>query len=183
MEKKQPKGLKELWRKFLVAIKRRPQMIPLVAFAVAFIFYSFNLTHISDTTSRIQETGMGLAGFVTMLLSLLSLLCCMNAFPYRKKVNVPMLVLMVVMVAIILYADFYYRGCILKGIQGGVTVTQNTIYIKYAYDRVGIHMILLAVGLALTALLPVYKKLLRKINTSVDVGDNGQMATIDIAED
>lgn len=182
-EKKQPKGLKEVWRKFLVAIKRRPQMIPLVAFVVAFLYYSLNLTHVSNTTARIQGSGMGLAGFATMLFSMLSLLCCLNAFPYRKKTNVPMLVLTIVMVCIIIFADYYYTSTIIAAINGGISVTQNTIYIKYAYDRLHIHMVMLFVGLALTALLPVYKKWLKKINTTVDVGDNGKLDAIDISEE
>ena len=91
---KNPSGLKEFWRKRLVSLKRKPHMIPLVVMAIAFLYYSLNLTHISDTTARIQGQGMGLAGFATMLFSMLSLVCFLNAFPHRKKVNIPMLVLM-----------------------------------------------------------------------------------------
>ena len=64
--------LKEMWRKFLVAIKRRPQMIPLAVLVIAFLFYSLNMSNISNTTARIQGAGMGLAGFTTMLISMLS---------------------------------------------------------------------------------------------------------------
>ena len=128
------KGLKESFRKLLVSLKRRPHMIPLLVFALAFLVYSLNLMNISDTTAKIQGKGMGLCGFATMLFSLLSLLCFLNAFPHRKRVNVPMLVLSFLMV-----------------------------------------------GVVLTALLPVYSKLLRKINTSVSVEDNGKLDAIDIS--
>ena len=62
VEKKKNGGLKEVWRKFLVSIKRRPQMIPLAVLVIAFVFYSPHLMYISDTTARIQGPGMGLAG-------------------------------------------------------------------------------------------------------------------------
>ena len=44
-----------------------------------------------------------------------------------------------------------------------------------------IHIGILVAGVVLTVLLPVYSKLLRKIKTSIDVGDNGSMDAIDIS--
>ena len=41
--------------------------------------------------------------------------------------------------------------------------------------------VILIVGVVLTALLPLYSKLLRKINTSVSVEDNGKLDAIDIS--
>lgn len=183
MEKKNG-GLKEAWRKFLVSLKRRPQNIPLVALVVAFVFYSLNLMHISDTTARIQGPGMGLAGFATMLFSMLSFMCFLNAFPYRKKPNVPMVVLMFVLLGIVIFADSYYISAILAAVnraENPITVTQSTIYIAKAYSNLYIHIVLLCVAIALVLLLPVYSKLLRKIKTSIDVGDNGSMEAIDLS--
>ena len=183
MGKKKSGGLKEIWRKFLVAIKRRPQMIPMAVVIVAFLFYSMNLMHISDTTARIQGPGMGLAGFATMLLSMLSFMCFLNAFPYRKKVNKPMLVLMLAMFAIIIFADCYYMSLIWNAVSGenAIVVNESTMYIKYAYDNLRIHVGILAVAIVLIALLPVYSKMLRKIKTSIDVEGNGDMGAIDIS--
>ena len=175
---------KERWRKFLVAIKRRPQMIPLAAFVVAFLFYSLNMMYISDTTARIQGAGMGLAGFATMLFSMLSFMCFLNAFPYRKKPNMPMVVLMFAMIAIVIFSDVYYMMVIygaVTRVDNPIAVTESTIYILRAYNYLNIHIIILAVAVVLTLLLPVYSKLLRKIKTSIDVGDNGNMGTIDIS--
>jgi hypothetical protein len=108
------KGLKESFRKLLVSLKRRPHMIPLLVFALAFLVYSLNLMNISDTTAKIQGKGMGLCGFATMLFSMLSLVCFLNAFPYRKKTNIPMLILMLVMVGLVIYCDIYYGGAITR---------------------------------------------------------------------
>ena len=176
--------LKERWRKFLVSLKRRPQMIPLLVFVAAFVFYSMNLMHISDTTARIQGAGMGLAGFATMLLSMLSFMCFLNAFPYRKKPNIPMVALMFAMLAIVIFADVYYINAILTAVnrpENPIVVTEATAYIAYAEWYLEIHIVILIAGIVLTALLPVYSKLLRKIKTSIDVGDNGSMEAIDIS--
>lgn len=89
MKKKQPGGLKEIWRKFLVALKRRPSMIPLAVIVAAFLVYSLNLMYVSDTTSLIQGANMGLAGFATMLFSMLSFLVFTaarhNTFPVCSR--------------------------------------------------------------------------------------------------
>ena len=184
MEKKTNGGLKEVWRKFLVSIKRRPQMIPLAVLTVGFLFYSLNLMYISDTTARIQGPGMGLAGFATMLFSMLSFMCFLNAFPYRKKPNMPMVILMFALLAIVIFADVYYISAIwtaITRVDNPIKVTQETSYIAFAEYYLRIHIIILAIGIVLTLLLPVYSKWLRKIKTSIDVGDNGDMAAIDIS--
>lgn len=184
MEKKQPKGLKEIWRKFLVSIKRRPQLIPLVALLAAFLVYSLNLTQISNTTALIQGSNMGLAGFATMLFSMLSLLVFLNTFPYRKKTNVTMLVILFVMLAIIAFSDVYYLNAITAAVtkaENAIKITQATSYIAYAQYYLQVHLIILAVAVVLIVLLPVYRKLLRKIKTSIDVSDNGEMGAIDIS--
>lgn len=175
---------KERWRKFLVSLKRRPQMIPLAVLVVAFLFYSLNLMYISDTTARIQGPGMGLAGFATMLFSMLAFVCFLNAFPYRKKPNMPMVVLMFALLAIVIFADAYYISAIWSAISrpdNPIKVTVETSYIAFAEYYLRIHIGILAVGIVLTALLPVYSKWLRKIKTSIDVVDNGSMEAIDIS--
>ena len=179
-------GLKEAWRKFLVAIKRRPQMIPLTVLVVAFLVYSLNLMHVSDTTAKIQGAGMGLSGFATMLFSMLSMVCFMNAFPYRKKVNKPMLILMFLMLGVVIFADVYYLGRIdaaLNRAANPITITASTLYIAYAQWYIRMHIIILAVAIVLIILLPVYSKLIRKIKTSVEVMDNGAMDEIEISGD
>lgn len=181
---KKNRGLKEVWRKFMVALKRRPQMIPLAVLAAGFLFYSLNLMYISDTTARIQGPGMGLAGFAAMLFSMLSFMCFLNAFPYRKKPHMPMVILMFVLLAIVIGSDAYYISAIWSAItrpDNPIKVTADTAYIAYAEYYLRIHIGILAVGVVLTLLLPVYSKWLRKIKTSIEVEDNGTMAAIDIS--
>ena len=180
----QPKGFKEFIRKRIVALKRKPQTIALIAFAVAFVYYSLNLTKISDTTAYINLPGMGLAGFATMLFSILLMVCFFNAFPHRKKVNVPMLALMFVLVGIIIYAGIFYQARITEALTrevNPITVTADKSYIAAAQSMLSVHRIILIVGVALVVTLPLYSKALRKINTNVEVEENENMGAIDIS--
>ena len=184
--KRKPNPVKEMVRKFIVSLKRRPQMIPLAVFVVAFLVYTLNLSQISDTTAKLQSSGMGLAGFAVMLFSMLSMVSFMNAFPYRKPVNKPMLIIMFVMNAIIIFADIFYIGAV-SGVQDNpatrVAITMDTLYIAYAQYYLQMHIIILAIAIVLTVLLPVYSKLLRKINTNIEVEGNTDMGAIDLAGD
>lgn len=184
--KKQGGGLKEVWRKIMVALKRRPFNIPMVALVITFLYYALHLSTISNTTAKIQGSGMGFAGFVTMLVSMLSYMVFINTFQYRKPVNKPMLALLIVMFGIIAFADIYYRNQIFAAIQrpvNPIVVTQNTIYIAYAEYYLRIHLILLAITLVLILTLPIYAKALRKVKTSIEVEDNGSLGAIDISGD
>ena len=179
-----PSGFREFLRKRLVALKRKPQTIALLMLAIAFLYYSLNLTQISNTTARVQGPGMGLSGFATMLFSMLSLVCFLNAFPHRKKVNVPMLVLMLLMTGIVLYCDYYYGMRITAAItrtENPIDPTGNNIFITNAANMLRVHTVLVIIGLGLVALLPVYSKMLRKINTNIEVEENTEMGRIDLS--
>ena len=184
--KRKPNPLKEMVRKFIVSLKRRPQMIPLVVFVIAFLVYTLNLSQVSNTTAKLQSSGMGLAGFAVMLFSMLSMVSFMNAFPYRKPVNKPMLILMFVMNAIIIFADVFYINAV-NAVQGNeatrVAITKDTLYIAYSQYYLQMHIIVLAIAIVLTVLLPVYSRLLRKINTNIEVEGNADMGEIDLAGD
>lgn len=107
----------EFVRKRIVGLKRKPQMIPLVVLAIAFIYYSFNLTIISNTTAYVQGVGMGLAGFAIMLLSVLLLVCLLNAYPRRQKPKALMLGVMYAMIACVFVGSFVYTARIDEAIQ------------------------------------------------------------------
>lgn len=185
-KKNQPGGLKEFFRKLMVSLKRKPQTIPMLILGIGFLYYSLNLTHISDTTAKIQLTGMGLCGFCTMLFSLLSFVCFMNAYPHRKKTNIPMLVLMFVMLGIIFFCDTHYSAQITKAITRAdhpIVVNAGTAYIEKARQMLIVHRIILAIGAVMTLLVPVMRKLFKKINTSLEVEDNGRMDDIILSEE
>ncbi len=139
----------------------------------------------SNTTAKIQGTGMGLCQFCMMLFSLLSMVCMLNSFPKRKKPNYPMIVLMFVMFAVIIYCDIHYTNAIMAALtraESPIVLDVNTIYIANAYNMLGTFIVMIGITAVLVLTLPLYSKLLKKINTSVDVEDNGNMAAIEINE-
>lgn len=177
--------MKELIRKKIAGLKRNPAVIPLLSLAIAFLFYSLNMTLVSNTTAKIQGSGMGLSGFCTTLFSILSMVCVLNAFPRRKKPVVPMVVLLYVLMAVIVFCDIHYIGRITAALTREVSpiqITASTAYIPKARTMLIAHIVLMSISGALTALLPVYSKLLKKINTSVVVEDNGNMDAIELSE-
>jgi len=58
----------------------------------------------------------------------------------------------------------------------------NTIYIADAYNMLQTFIILIGITAGLVVTLPVYSKWIRKIKTSVEVEDNGDMAEIEISD-
>ena len=180
----QPSAMPEFIRKRLVSLKRKPQTIPLIVLVFAFVYYSFNLSAIANTTALINGPHMGLSGFCTMLFSALSLVCFLNAFPHRKKTNVPMLVLTCLMLALLIYCDFYYGQRITIALtreESPIVITAKNAFVTVAQQVISVHMILLFVGGALLLLKPVYAALLRKINTNIDIAGNSGMTAIDIS--
>ena len=179
-------GLKEFFRKQIVTLKRKPQTIPLLVLAIGFLVYSLNLTDVSDTTAKIQLAGMGLSGFCTMLFSLLSFVCFLNAYPHRKKTNIPMLVLMFLMLGVLIYCDTYYASCITKAITRAdhpIVIDANTAYIPQAYSMLMAHRIIVAAGAVLTLLVPVLRKLLRKIDTSLPVEEGSVSGSLELSDE
>lgn len=179
-------GVKEGVRKFLVTLKRNPQYIPLVMLFISFLAYSLNLTSISDTTAKIYGNNMGLCAFVSMLFSILSFVCMLNAFPKRQKPNIFMIVLMMVMYAVVIFADATYLTRIIEATtraEHAIQITTDTIYILEAKRVMIAHIVLVSLTATCVVLEPVFAKLLKKINTSIEVEDNGEIQNIDLTED
>ena len=174
-------GFSEFIRKSIVSLKRKPETIAMVVLVIAFLVYSLNLTYISHTTARIQGPGMGLYGFNTILLSMLSFVCFTSSYPRRKKPNYLMIGLMFVMFIIIIFCDIKYKGLITSALTRGENPIKEEDYITKAAKALNAHIIILIIGAALVALRPVYAKMIRSIKTSIEVEDSGNMAAIDIA--
>ena len=180
------RGIKEAVRKFFVSLKRSPQNIIFAVMIISFLIYSFNLTSIANTTTRINSPNMGQCEFAGMLLSILSFVCFLRSFPKRQKANKLMLGLMVFMLAAIVFADAVYALRIdqaLTRAESPITITRDTVYIWYARNVMETHIVLTCVSILLIATLPLYSKLIRKINTSIDVEGNEDIAAIDISEE
>ena len=185
--------IKERVRKFFVVLKKNPQSIPLVALLVAFLQFSLNLTSISNTTaklvsSRLEGTNAGLAAFITMLLTILSFVCMLNAFPKRQKPKVGMILLKMVMYGIIIFANIHYLSCISYALNteinpNPIIISNEVSYILTARDTLSLNIVLIGITMVLVLVEPIIAKLLKKINTSIDVESNGDIGNIDIAEE
>lgn len=183
---KQRRGFKEFVRKFFVSLKRSPSTIPLVATVVAFLFYSLNLASISNTTVKINTNNLGQCEFVGMLLSILSMVVFLRCFPKRQKPKYIMIGIYYVMVAAMIFVDVVYLSRVSRAISdpdSPFDPTGKDMFISTAQTVVTVHIIILIVCAALTALLPVYSKLISKINTSIEVEGNEDMAAIDLTGD
>ena len=62
-----------------------------------------------------------------------------------------------------------------------IAVTDATSYINEAVAMLKVHFWLVLAGLGLTALLPVYAPTIKRIKTSINVEENGEMENIDIS--
>ncbi len=184
--RKQGRGFKEFVRKLVVSLKRSPSIIPILASVVSFVFYSLNLASISNTTCKINTSNMGQCEFATMLLSVLSVVVLLRSYPKREKPKFVMIGLFFLMAAAQVFCDVIY----VVRINGAINSTTSSFdtsgtdsYILKAQSVMSAHIIILIVCIALVALLPVYGKLLKKINTSIDVEGNEDMAAIDLTSD
>ena len=178
-------AVKESIRKGIVGLKRSPQTIPLVMLLLSFCYFSMNLTSMSNTTAKIQGSGMGLCQFCIMLFSLLSIVCMLNAFPKRKKPVLPMVILLFAMFGIILYADIHYCNAIMAALtraESPIKLDVGTKYIAQAYNMLQTFIVLIGTTAGLVVTMPVYSKLIRKIKTSVEIEGNDDMAQIEISE-
>ena len=178
--------MKEMIRKFLVSLKKNPQVIPLLAHTVAFGIFSLNLTAISNTTAKIYGPNMGLCSFVTMLLSILVYVCLFSAYPKRQKPNWIMIAMILVMYAAVIVSDNAYSNSIwaaVKRPENPIVITADTMYINDAYTLMSTHIIATIVSAVLIVAEPVYAKLLKKINTSIEVEDNGNLGAIDLSDE
>lgn len=176
--------IKEFFRKFLVSLKRSPQTIPLLALVVAFLVFSLNLSAISNTTAKINTPNMGQCEFAGMLFSILAFVCILRAFPKRQKASKPMVALYFLMMGILIFCDVVYYTRINEALtrtENPIVIDSSNGYIITAQNVIMLHIILVAVCTVLVATLPIYGKLLRMINTSIEVEGNGDMEEIDIS--
>lgn len=185
-------AFKEWCRKRVVALKVKPQIIPLVVMAFTTIYFMLVLFTISKavqfSSTNENTTACGICTFITTLLSLLYLVSYLNAFPKRKKPNIFFIVLVGVMIAGQLACDVVYYVQMINCIN---SIPENLIgdtmdaACREAQPYIIGHIVLLGISSVVFALLPVYSKLIRKIDTSVKLesATENMNGKIDIQED
>ena len=181
-------AIKEWWRKRIVALKVRPQTIPLWVLMITTVYFMLILFTVSRAVSEClsDTTATGICVFVTTLLSLLYIVSFLNAFPKRKKPNIFFIVLVFVMIAVQLGCDIGYYIQMQRDVIDIANVTSPGYKSATAAQPLMLgHMVLLGLSTLAVALLPVYSKLIKKINTSikVDSATEHMGEKIDIEED
>ncbi len=178
--------MKLFFRRLLITLKYRPQIVSMLVLVVAFILYSFNLTNISNTTAYIYGANMGLASFINFLFTILALVSLLGAFPKREKPKYVMIALAIVMILGIIGSNLIYNNGIQQALTrevNPIVITEKTQYVNVAKSVVQTNTIILAVVFVLLVTLPIYGKLLKRIKTNVEIEDNGEIGQIDLTDD
>ena len=179
--------VKEWCRKQIVSLKRAPQKIALLVLAVTTIYFMLVLYPLSAALSACNQAvdASGICQFIVTLLSLLVLVSFLNAFPKRKKANIFFIVLVFVMIAGMIACDLviYFETMAYLADLSETSTSYATI--SPIHPLLIGHVVLLGVSALIFALLPVYAKLINKINTKVELesATENMRGEIDIQED
>ena len=102
------------------------------------------------------------------------------------KPNKIMMALMLVMYTVVVFADGYYFMRIqaaLTRAQSPIKITRATSYISTAKVVLIAHIVTILITMVCVVLEPVFAKMLKKINTSVEIEANAEIAEIDITDE
>ena len=180
-------SIKEWIRKKVVALKRNTNVIPLLMFLITSLVYLLSLGSFSQTGLKVYGGGdsLGFPVFVNCLLSILIVVLHLNAFPKRsKKVNLPNYILVYVFAAAMLAMDilYYIKVCAVVAKDSKVLATAAAVVQTSAAISI-VHVVLLGVSVLALATLPLYSKLIMKINTSKEVEASQLNEVIDTEEE
>lgn len=180
-------GLKEWFRKFLVNLKRNPQRITFIMLFIVSALWLIWLFTFSRTI--FENSGVewcGLVVFVNTLLSILILALFLNAFPKRKKPNKVFIALLFAFMAAMIACDILYyleMNNYIFNISGRDPGTlEKTPYMLESLNLAIAHIVLIGVCAILLATLPLYRKLIMKINTRKEIESTDLKEEIDTSE-
>ena len=94
-----------------------------------------------------------------------------------------MVALYVVMIGLVITCDLLYADATAKSLASGSFDAEKYPFIPIAQKTVVTNAILLGVTLLLTATIPVYGKLLKKINTSIELEYTDTSAQVELADE
>lgn len=179
--------LKEWWRKKVVALKRKPQTIPLILLLICSVFYLLCLQNFSATLNSMPFNMGGFSIFVNTLFSILILVLFLNTFPKNKKMNKVMLVLMCAFFVCLVVFDIVF----IVNFNVALDVENNAAPIDYTkrpylakvVPLTIAHLVLLGIFAVAFALLPVYTKLIRNVDTSIKLEGAQLKETIDTEDE
>ena len=180
--KKFAAGLKEWCRKKVVSLKRNPQRIAQVWQVIVTFVWLITLFTYSSAIYDMNVEWTGLVVFVNTLFSILVIVLFLNSFPKRKKPNIVMLVLLFVFLAVIIGCDVLYYVLCTNHIDAGnvnAAFLQSHPKVEKSLSFSIMFIVFEAIAAILVATLPLYTRLLRKINTRKDFEENKLSEEID----
>lgn len=185
-------GIKEWFRKRIVGLKRSPQSIVLFAlFVTTALWLIWLFTFSRNIYKNNAVDWCGLVVFVNTLISVLIIALFGSAFPKRKKPNIVFIVLLFVFMAALIACDVLYYVEMDKYLhttqaQGGAGYGPSD-FARYPFMEQSLtlaiaHIVLVGIDAILLATLPLYKKLINKINTRKVVESTEIKETIDVED-
>lgn len=172
-------AVKEKCRKFIVSLKRKPQMIALVVILVSSLLYLCCLGTFSQALDKNNVSVGGICVFVNTLVSILILPTFLNAFPKRKKPRIAFIVVVFVLLALLIGLDvLLYMNTQSYVVKFGINLRRTPI-VKQLYTDVIVHIVFVGISILAFAFLPLYKKGINKINTRKNLAENKLSEEID----
>lgn len=159
----------EWFRRFIVKLKRRTNNIPFVWILFCMVYFTFSLRNISNATTAGGVKNGGLLMFTVTLISILVCVLYMNAYPKRQKLKKVQLILAFVFLAVILAFDIIYYINLVEAMSSFKETAPAWVFLVATKNIIMTHIIFVVIAILLAALLPVYRNLIRKIDTSVEV--------------
>lgn len=164
-------GFKEWGRKQIVNLKRAPQRIPLLMLVITtalWLIWLFTFSEAVYYTSAVNWTGLMV--FCNTLLSILILALFLSAFPKRKKANKVFVAMLFVFMALIICCDVVYYILESKYLAEQAQSFVDTYkFLNSSLNLAIVHVVLVAICAVLLATLPLYSKLINKINTKKEI--------------
>ncbi|MDE7076375.1 MAG: hypothetical protein K2O62_03540 [Clostridia bacterium] len=171
-------GVKEWFRKLIVKLKRKTQLIPLaLTLITSFVFLCMIGTFSQLIQINSGISSLGICMFVSTLASILVLPLFLNAFPKNKKPVIAFIVAVFVVFALIIAMDVIFL------------VNMQTFFAKHdvsskafyneSQTSLIVHIVLVGICVLSFAFLPLYKKAINKINTKKVVSSNDFSDEID----
>ena len=160
--------MNDFFRKQLVNLKRRPQTISLVLLVVCCMIYTFHLTAHSNASMYVSSRIIALYVFITTLASMLVIFSFANAYArgtkrFRLMMGVVFLLLAIQIALDIVYLNIMFYETMVR--DNPVPITQD---IADSMNWTIIHLSGLGLTVLSIVLLPVYRRLLQKIDTSME---------------
>lgn len=177
--------LKEWNRKNIVNLKKKPQNIGMLFIIISTLIYLLSLGTISQAIYEFStSSNTGISMFIVTLLSIIVVVAYMNSFPKRKKPNIFFIVLVFVMLAVMVVFDVYYYSTMSNAISGQTAAwAASRPYCQRSCTLTIVHIVFVCLSAVALATLPLYKKLIMKINTRKELDTTEMKEAIDLTED